>query len=242
MGSGKAIQKALKKYNKINFYKEILFVFDNETDMNNKEKELITEELINNPNCYNSALGGEGGPHFKNRKHSPETIEKLKEASRNKTPSNETRKKIGEANKKRIITDEFRRKMSVIATGRKKSVEEIEKIRKARIMRNRAEVACQSHTLEDEWFESLFRNHLNTGKYTMDYVLNFFLAVAIFCIGLMFGWIAMIVFLEIINVTSGDFSELVTKYFFQGETILGGVAICSVIAYYTIGEALIYKD
>ena len=41
-GSGKAIKEAIQKYGVENFYKEVLFIFDTEDDMNNKEKELIT--------------------------------------------------------------------------------------------------------------------------------------------------------------------------------------------------------
>lgn len=61
LGSGVALNCAIKKYGEKNFQKEILFVFDNEHDMNHKEIELITEDLINNPQCYNIALGGQGG-------------------------------------------------------------------------------------------------------------------------------------------------------------------------------------
>ena len=42
-GSGIALLKAIAKHGKENFVKEILFVFDTEEEMNNKEKELITE-------------------------------------------------------------------------------------------------------------------------------------------------------------------------------------------------------
>lgn len=76
-GSGKAIKAAIKKYGKENFKKEILFVFDNELEMNQKERELITEEVVNDPNSYNCGIGGEGGPHFKNHHHTKETIEKI---------------------------------------------------------------------------------------------------------------------------------------------------------------------
>lgn len=82
MGSGTAIKDAIKKYGKENFIKEILFVFDNEQDMNKKEKELITEELVSNPNCYNVGIGGEGGPHFKGRTHTDETKEKISKSSK----------------------------------------------------------------------------------------------------------------------------------------------------------------
>lgn len=82
MGSGIAIVKAIKKYGKENFTKEILFVFDNEQDMNKKEKELITEELVSDPNCYNIGVGGEGGPQFKGKHHTDKTKEKISKSAK----------------------------------------------------------------------------------------------------------------------------------------------------------------
>lgn len=111
-GSGKAILDAIKKYGKKNFSKEILYVFDNERDMNLKEKEIITEEYISTDKNYNMGVGGEGGPHFKGRKHSPETLKKITEANRRKKQSPETRAKIANANKNRIFSKDTIEKLS----------------------------------------------------------------------------------------------------------------------------------
>jgi len=78
-GSGKAIVNAIKKHGKENFTKEILFIFQTEEEMNNKEKELITEEFVLREDTYNLGVGGEGGAHFKGMKHSEETRERIKE-------------------------------------------------------------------------------------------------------------------------------------------------------------------
>lgn len=61
LGSGLNLQKAIKKYGRKNFSRSILFVFDNETDMNDKEVKLITEDLVKSRDCYNIAMGGRGG-------------------------------------------------------------------------------------------------------------------------------------------------------------------------------------
>lgn len=61
LGSGKRIVRSIKKYGRENFMKEILFLFDNEIDAFNKERELVTEDLIKNPLCLNLKVGGEGG-------------------------------------------------------------------------------------------------------------------------------------------------------------------------------------
>ena len=57
MGSGKILKKAILKYGIENFVKEILFVFDNEKDMKNKEKELVVISEMS----YNMNEGGHGG-------------------------------------------------------------------------------------------------------------------------------------------------------------------------------------
>jgi hypothetical protein len=61
MGSGKLIRAAIKKYGRENFKKEILFVFETEQKMNEKEAELVTEELIASGSVYNLCPGGHGG-------------------------------------------------------------------------------------------------------------------------------------------------------------------------------------
>lgn len=61
MGSGKMLRQAQKKYGIENFYKEILYVFEAEEEMNLKEKELVTEEFCLREDTYNICVGGQGG-------------------------------------------------------------------------------------------------------------------------------------------------------------------------------------
>lgn len=63
MGSGERIRYAIEKYGIQNFKKEILFIFDNEEEMNLKEKEILTPKFLaeNKHICYNIAAGGQGG-------------------------------------------------------------------------------------------------------------------------------------------------------------------------------------
>lgn len=61
LGSGIALQGAIKKYGRKNFIKEILFLFDTEEEMNLKESEIVNEAFCSNRNNYNLALGGQGG-------------------------------------------------------------------------------------------------------------------------------------------------------------------------------------
>lgn len=63
MGSGKRLKHAIKKYGIENFKKEILYVFDNEEDMKDKEKELV----VLNEMSYNLCEGGKGGFSYINK-------------------------------------------------------------------------------------------------------------------------------------------------------------------------------
>jgi dissimilatory sulfite reductase (desulfoviridin) alpha/beta subunit len=56
MGSGKAINRAIKKYGVENFTKTILEYFTNETSMYSKEKEVVNEEFLARPDVYNLSL------------------------------------------------------------------------------------------------------------------------------------------------------------------------------------------
>ena len=82
LGSGKLLKQAIKKYGKESFRKEILFVFDNEEEMNNKERELV----VLSESSYNLCEGGNGGfgyinsndiPKFKGKRHKEESKKKM---------------------------------------------------------------------------------------------------------------------------------------------------------------------
>lgn len=119
LGSGKRLIQALKKYGRSNFKREILFIFDNELDMNNKEKELVIEELLSNPNCYNLTLGGEGGPIFLGKHHSEETKKKLREIGKTRRHPKKTSEQLEDEHRRRLIknngqyfSEETKRKIS----------------------------------------------------------------------------------------------------------------------------------
>lgn len=125
LGSGRAILNAIKAHGRSNFEKEVLFEFDSEAEMNAKEKEMVNEALVADPMSYNMAVGGEGGPHFKGKKHTNETRALLRSRGTGRVVSDETRlklatnrhttetkEKISVSAKKRVWSEETKRKIS----------------------------------------------------------------------------------------------------------------------------------
>lgn len=96
MGSGKLIKAAILKYGIENFTKEILFVFDNEQEMNVTEEQLVTIA----ENSYNLCPGGQGGFGFIN-------TNKLNQAANNKRKGNPGRKLTPE--QKKAISERAKR-------------------------------------------------------------------------------------------------------------------------------------
>lgn len=85
-GSGIAIENAIKKYGRQNFEKEILFIFNTEEEMNEKEKELVTEQVVKDENTYNLMIGGKGGITWQNDPERYDIIkEKIRKAGLGKT-------------------------------------------------------------------------------------------------------------------------------------------------------------
>lgn len=136
MGSGKLLKAAMKKYGKEYFIKEILEIFDNEDEMVRREQELVTLEFISNDNNYNIMPGGKFGSFernnltFKGNKHSPETIEKIRNSSIGRRHSVETKIKMSENNFSKI-NPEKQREHAKQAASYKKTDEHKFKIAKA---------------------------------------------------------------------------------------------------------------
>lgn len=60
-GSGKYLRRAIKKYGRKNFVKEILFECASEKEMYQKEAELVNDEFVKRSDTYNLTCGGCGG-------------------------------------------------------------------------------------------------------------------------------------------------------------------------------------
>ena len=83
LGSGKLLRRALKKHDRKKFIKEILHVYETEQEMNDREKELVTEEFCKRKDTYNICEGGQGGWSYVNNKGSNNKTQQSR-TSRNK--------------------------------------------------------------------------------------------------------------------------------------------------------------
>lgn len=74
-----------------------------------------------------------GRPGIKGVKHTPESIQKMKDYHKNKPPaSEETRRKISESNKGRVVSEETRRKIGESNSGKIRTEETKKKLSEAR--------------------------------------------------------------------------------------------------------------
>ena len=87
-GSGTALKDAIKKYGSENFITEVLETFETEEEAFSKERQVVTEELVSNPNCYNMKVGGKGGVgQQKTYDHRKKISESVKRFQSNRTHS-----------------------------------------------------------------------------------------------------------------------------------------------------------
>lgn len=92
MGSGKIIKRAIAKYGKSNFTKEIIKIFDNPEDMFAMESELVNEDFVNDPINYNLVVGGADSLSYVN-----ENINQFKPKEKRQEWAKQGRDKANEA-------------------------------------------------------------------------------------------------------------------------------------------------
>lgn len=129
-GSGKILWHSINRHGREMHSKEILEFLPSRKELKSRERELVNEEIVNDPLCMNLKLGGEGGwDHI-----TPEVqaIGRLKGASAggrvsgklygkiNQRKANETRKANGNAVSfaGRVHSDVTRAKMKLSAIGK----------------------------------------------------------------------------------------------------------------------------
>lgn len=58
LGSGTYLKRAINKYGKKNFEKEIVAIFDNRKEAEDLEREIVNEEFVKREDTYNISVGG----------------------------------------------------------------------------------------------------------------------------------------------------------------------------------------
>ena len=129
IGSGKLLQKAIEKYGKENFKKEILFISQNNEENNLKEKEFIKVfNAIEDRDYYNIAAGGDGGDIFHILPLEQQLALKKSYSKRysgkgnpmyGKHHSEKTKEKLRQVDKSYIQTEKYRKNMSKAVSGEK---------------------------------------------------------------------------------------------------------------------------
>lgn len=152
MGSGKRIIRAIKKYGKENFTKEILYCYDNdiegkgEKEAFKREGEIVTIEYTLRENTYNMSVGGhinpvmcgENNPWY-GKKIPEHVIEERQKSRGTYVVSEETKRKNSEALKEKWKDEEYREKVLSHLNERTHSEETKEKISKAHKGRKHSE-------------------------------------------------------------------------------------------------------
>lgn len=118
-GSGIILKYAIKKYGKENFERDTLIIVATLDEALYYEGKLVTQEVVDNPNFYNIALGGNAvrlGKH-----HSNETKKKLREINLGYKHSAEAKKRMRVTRKKNPMkfSAETRRLISESKLGAK---------------------------------------------------------------------------------------------------------------------------
>lgn len=116
LGSGKVIQRAIKKYGVQNFKKEILSFHTSDEEALLEEKRILTCDVVNDKKCYNLKPGGEGGS-VKGRKMTKESIDKRTKAQTGLCRSEETKQRMSTAQKGKILSEEHKQKLSLALSG-----------------------------------------------------------------------------------------------------------------------------
>lgn len=133
LGSGKALRRAITKYGRESFKKDILHVFDNEEEMNAKENELVDDVVISSEEYYNIAIGGQGGAIVLVPGHPlyEEVCRKISQAQR------------ARSSEMSAITTQKHRERAVGMYGKKQSQKQKDAVRAAQLGRKRTDEEIQ---------------------------------------------------------------------------------------------------
>lgn len=134
LGSGQRLKRSIQKHGKENHQREILFEAVDRKQLCEKEKEVITQEMLNDPLCMNLAHGGKGSWDYVNLNNlCPSSNPELRKLTKYQEAYKKSHVKIGRKNseyaaqhpgldrgkwKGRKHKDETRKRMSEVMKGR----------------------------------------------------------------------------------------------------------------------------
>lgn len=98
-GSGSIIRDAIKKYKKNSFKKEIICFCNSSCDAYDTERQLVNEDVVNDPSSYNILIGGTSPMET----HTPETRDRIRKGIKGIKHSPETRKRMSDAQKGMVV-------------------------------------------------------------------------------------------------------------------------------------------
>lgn len=122
-GSGTALRKAVVKYGKENFIKEVIANYPTRKEASDHEARVVTLELIQLEECYNCKTGGDNEFTFNHTENAKSKIRLHHKGSTHNMSIEwrEKNKKTAEKNKGRRHTVEAIEKITRAGTGRKMS-------------------------------------------------------------------------------------------------------------------------
>lgn len=110
LGSGKHLKRAIKKYGRENFIRNIVCFCYSEDELNKAEYDLsVFLNVVESDDWYNLCYGGGGKSGYK---MSEEQVEQLRKRSLKQMQNPDTRKHLSELAKKRNNTDEAKHRQS----------------------------------------------------------------------------------------------------------------------------------
>jgi hypothetical protein len=111
-GSGKVLIKAIKKYGKENFKKEIIEQFESREHASIQEELIVNEDFIKRVDTYNCKIGGDNSGIL-GYKFSDEALSKRTMSRKNFKHSEETKARMKNNMLGHIVSDETKNKLSI---------------------------------------------------------------------------------------------------------------------------------
>lgn len=140
LGSGKLLKRAVKKHGTENFVREVIADYPTRKEASDREKLIVTPELIESSECYNLMTGGSNdfvlseesrqliSMKNKGKQHTEEFKQLVSEKNRGRKHTDEAKLKIGIGNSKKPRSPELRAILSEHNKGKKHSPETRQKI------------------------------------------------------------------------------------------------------------------